>query len=622
MDQKRLSTATTANRSSALPRPTSRLPQPRASGIPTPTSTVLPVASTEALRGRLTQSKISNEPRASNVANTSRIRTSASREQLKETNSALSSPLRKSQRSIGPPLSSQIALRGARSRSISREPSVERSASEAQDGQLKQPLVLRRRPSGQFISSGLYNESAIDEEGPHDVLPPLTTLNKPSSTITPLGIRSEIKKPGPSLAERTMETLSQLPSSPVVKRRGSNFFDPEAQPRKPSSRTTSGSSRPGSSHQSDTSAGRSFSRPGSSSGPPEGSYSSSRASSNSNKPPLSTLQGTPVKRTSSIVKPLVSRTGASTTRLQSNLPMSTVGQLTPSLEKAQGIAAPKYGAHAGAARPLRPRASIPGLSKKSSLSTLNQTSNSSSELPLRQSRKVSLASAQSSITINTNTSGEERTLSSASTVSTALTADSIEDSPPATARKSSAALREQIAKAKAAKRIASRQPSGSPGVPPLKSPLIPTDTTFDFGLSDDPFNQTRFEDSNRKVMQSRIEMARTTGRLNIAAMGLKQIPDEVVNMYDLESVGYGSSWAESVDLTRFIAADNELETLDDSMFPDTDPMDFADTEDSKGHQFGGLEALDLHGNTLIALPIGLRRLQQLTSLNLVRIMHP
>jgi hypothetical protein len=225
--------------------------------------------------------------------------------------------------------------------------------------------------------------------------------------------------------------------------------------------------------------------------------------------------------------------------------------------------------------------------------------------------------------MNTNSSLKERNLSGASTVSTALTVDSVEDSPSvATAPKSSSALREQIAKAKAAKRAAAAklQSPVTTGAPPLKSPLIPTDATFDFGLSEDPFNQGQFEDSNRKVMQSRITTARTTGRLNIAAMGLKQMPEEVLKMYDLESVGHGVSWAESVDLTRLIAADNELEVLDDSIFPDTDPMDFADDDEGTGHQFGGLEALDLHGNLLTALPLGLRRLQNLTSLNLVSVL--
>lgn len=92
-------------------------------------------------------------------------------------------------------------------------------------------------------------------------------------------------------------------------------------------------------------------------------------------------------------------------------------------------------------------------------------------------------------------------------------------------------------------------------------------------------------------------------------------------MYNLESIGGDDgAWAESVDLTRFVAADNELEMIEDSIFPDSDPQDMADDEDSQGNIFGGLETLDLHGNMLIALPMGLRRLPQLTSLNLVSLL--
>jgi hypothetical protein len=86
-------------------------------------------------------------------------------------------------------------------------------------------------------------------------------------------------------------------------------------------------------------------------------------------------------------------------------------------------------------------------------------------------------------------------------------------------------------------------------------------------------------------------------------------------MYNLESMD--RSWAEAVDLTRFVAADNELELLSDDVFPDIDPREAVDDEDAKGNQFGGLETLDLHGNVIIALPVGLRRLELLTSLNLV-----
>lgn len=114
---------------------------------------------------------------------------------------------------------------------------------------------------------------------------------------------------------------------------------------------------------------------------------------------------------------------------------------------------------------------------------------------------------------------------------------------------------------------------------------------------------------------SRQNAGRTDGRLNIAAMGLKEIPDEVINMYDSTGAQDGS-WAETVDLTRFIAADNEFELLAEHVFPDLDPRESMEDEDAKGNQFGGLETLDLHGNILVAIPLGLRRLEFLTSINL------
>lgn len=199
-----------------------------------------------------------------------------------------------------------------------------------------------------------------------------------------------------------------------------------------------------------------------------------------------------------------------------------------------------------------------------------------------------------------------------------LSATSGETSPQF--KKSSAALREQIARAKAAKRSAIEKVSIQlKGVGPgAKSPVIPTDDTFDFGLANDPFNTKRDTNSTAKVLQSRVASARTSGRLNIAAMGLKEIPAEVLNMYSLESIGtHDGSWAESIDLTRFVAADNELEMIDEALFPDIDPDDFIGEEDVPISIFGGLETLDLHGNMLISLPAGLRRLTLLTALNLV-----
>ncbi len=121
------------------------------------------------------------------------------------------------------------------------------------------------------------------------------------------------------------------------------------------------------------------------------------------------------------------------------------------------------------------------------------------------------------------------------------------------------------------------------------------------------------------MIKARVAAARGSGRLNIAALNLREIPAEVMSMYDADAMGtYDGSWAETVDLTRFVAADNEIELIDDSIFPDMSMEEAAEQEDGKGNIFGGLETLDLHGNMLISLPMGLRRLQMLTSLNLVR----
>ncbi|KAI1775957.1 hypothetical protein F4818DRAFT_393637 [Hypoxylon cercidicola] len=613
MDEKR-------SRTSAIPRPTSRLPLPRSNLSVAPQTQQLP----EPTRGRPTQSAA-----AGNGNRNPRLRATTSKEQLSTV-----STLRKTQRSNAPPVSSQKNRHdlGTRNRSTSRGPkqvaSQDRDSQVARDGLFKKPPVPRRQPSGQFVSTspavstrGTLSPDKNDDDDDDvavDLLPPLTSSAEEGLTFDTL--RAQPKKPRPSLTDRTIETLSQLPSSPAFKRRGSNFFETEA-PRRPQSKGSVGSrSRPGSSYQSDCStvrSARSLSRPGSSSGQIDNSYSNFRASTNTYKPPLSTVLGTPTKRIPAVNSKTPISKAASTLNLRSNLKKvpsrsslaASVGSSTPSPTKYSDFPVSKQGSKTVAARPLKPRASMNNLYRKPSLPSLDKPF---SEILPSPSRKASLASAKSS-----STSGDGRNLSSASTASTALTVDSIEETPISTVRKSSAALREQIAKAKAAKRAIVQQVSGVKRLEEGETPVVPTDTTFDFGLSEDSFGQHKFESTNRKVMQARIDTARTTGRLNIAAMGLKQIPTQVLKMYDLESMDRpGGSWAESVDLTRFVAADNELETIDDAIFPDTDPTGFANEDDSEGHLFGGLESLDLHGNMLIALPMGLRRLQLLTSLNL------
>ena len=187
------------------------------------------------------------------------------------------------------------------------------------------------------------------------------------------------------------------------------------------------------------------------------------------------------------------------------------------------------------------------------------------------------------------------------------------DDAPKKAATSSSALREQIAKAReAAKRNK---------VAPLRADTPPKDAIipdpeevagFDFGLAD-PFNQN--SKGGHSVMRKRVDGARTTGRLNIAGMQLTEIPDEVLRMYDPNDSTV--AWGEIVDVTTIIAADNEITTLPDSMFPDVDINDLIDSDDA-GPQFGGVQTLDLHGNLLQEIPLGLRRLAELTKLNLSR----
>lgn len=141
------------------------------------------------------------------------------------------------------------------------------------------------------------------------------------------------------------------------------------------------------------------------------------------------------------------------------------------------------------------------------------------------------------------------------------------------------------------------------------------DGAFENDSFSDPFNQGPKDDKH--ILRNRVNNARMDGKLNIAAMGLKEFPPEVLKMYDAAAMEESKvNWAEVVDLTKLIAADNEFETIDASVFPDKSFEDFNDEEDSQGNQFGGLELLDLHGNALTAIPIGLRRLERLTSLNL------
>jgi Leucine-rich repeat (LRR) protein len=175
----------------------------------------------------------------------------------------------------------------------------------------------------------------------------------------------------------------------------------------------------------------------------------------------------------------------------------------------------------------------------------------------------------------------------------------LKEAPATTSPKSSASLRETIAKAKAAKKKA-RESAGIAEVPSHDTQAWPTDVV------NDDFSQGG---STKGLLRKRTQQAVTSGHLIIAAMNLKQIPTEVMNMYDPENTT--ASWADMVALTKLNAADNDIEVLDDEMFPSEVPED-----DEVPRPFLGLELLDLHRNALRQLPSGLRNLEQLQTLNL------
>ena len=163
---------------------------------------------------------------------------------------------------------------------------------------------------------------------------------------------------------------------------------------------------------------------------------------------------------------------------------------------------------------------------------------------------------------------------------------------------SSTALRDTIAKAKAA-RLKGVQSQGLSA------------------QARDDFPEIEIGGNNKILLRKRVASARLDGRLNIAAMGLKDMPSEVLTMYNADSFDADDgAWYESVDLVRLVAADNEFEHLGEDIFPDIiAEAESAQDDDFQGILFAGLETLDLHGNHLQSVPLGLRRLEHLTTLN-------
>ncbi|KAH8665892.1 hypothetical protein BGZ60DRAFT_378285 [Tricladium varicosporioides] len=572
---------------------------PRHSGIPRPSRLPVPRASLRpaASRENLQQPQPSQRFGISNP----RLRSTPSRDQLSSSTSTKprlpSTPRKRESLSALPrDAATNLAAYTPTAQHITRRPSRE---------------VLSRKSSQTFFADRQAERQAGQNLKREDIIQDGETLIEEAEEH---GSRTLGLPRKTSLSERTMETLQSIPPSPSIKRRTSSFFNADSSMRPPSSGQQS---RPGSSSQDISmrppSSHFAGSRPSSRAGQTQIPPVDFRASTNTYRVPLANSMAQTPNRRPSTGKSLKStvnehRSISGTYPGIAISPNSSIAAQQSSSPAKLSLKQPvlKTGSKSVAARPLKSRASINGLFRKPSIPVLDQS---------RDIDRIGFASKKKSPTFsNTSSEGASTTsMASMATTGTSVSPENQETTP----RKSSMALRDQIAKAKAAKRAALSKQSANSGVSEGNEVPVIATGTFDFGLSDDPFNQQAGQGGAKGLLRKRISAARSDGRLNIAAMGFKEIPEDVLNMYNLEAIGtQDGSWAEAVDLTRFVAADNELELISDEVFPDVDPRESADDEDMKGNQFGGLETLDLHGNVLIALPIGLRRLELLTTLNL------
>ncbi|TIA41551.1 L domain-like protein [Aureobasidium pullulans] len=344
----------------------------------------------------------------------------------------------------------------------------------------------------------------------------------------------------------TPKSLSRLPETPGTDRRRSSFFAPQSPmgpPSRPASAMSTGDAREGS------------------------------------QPKPIGRTAPPSKRSSAIVPP------------SSKMPNK---YSTPRAPSSIGLASSRLG---------RP-ASVAG---KSALTTATPKSTAPKPLQRTSSLRQPGAGIAATPRPRPTTSNSTPAIKTRPTPATALKVAPPKESQNASekAPSSSAALRDQIAKAKAAKR--------TPAVSKGQSSVNQFDDSR-FDPFADPFN-TKPQDGNG-LLRKRIDAARSDGRLNLAGLSLKQIPDDVLTMYD-QREDSNMNWSQMTDLVRFVAADNELDTISDDIFPDiATEVAMDDEKEVKGLQFRSVEMIDFHGNNLQTVPSGLRWMERLTVLNL------
>lgn len=479
---------------------------------------------------------------------------------------------------------------------------------------------------GRFDSTDHSRKEEHSGDGvPENCEPEAETRKKPSAVV---------RRPRMSLSDRTIETLSQIPPSPSPRRRKSNFF--------PLEQTASSLSRPASSLGQARLGSNGVQYP---------EFSTPRR-------PSPTKHHNETPNISQSVKSMLGRRSVSSfaprsvtrSQIRSQEAIDTTPSKAPPVPKLSNDSIAKWSNHrrvetlhkngedvkgrnlnsiVGSSRPAKSGAVHDDTSKQLFKNKTYAPKSTGQRAPVSNlfprppprtvddpKSKVGSTAKKVSPTLpdnptpatsvaSSNFAMQRGTLraSNGPTPSVAGT-PTLKDSP-----KSSAALRETIAKAKAARRTMIKdQGSQSLADHPNAQPNAVDEQNNLFGGVAEV----------QRILHKRIETARTTGKLNVSALSLSKFPREINEMYNLEKIDSDhGEWYESVDLVRLIAADNDFESLDDWVFPDLSTRGDCDTDDDcGGNTFRGLESLDLHGNRLFGLPEGLRYLDRLKTVNL------
>lgn len=428
---------------------------------------------------------------------------------------------------------------------------------------------------------------------------PTSSTTTTESLVKPEG--RSLRRPRPSLSDRTVETLSQIPPSPSSRRRQSGFFGNES-PMRPPSRAASAMnySRPGSR------AGTSINPIRSGERAPSPSKNQSVANA-----PSQSVSTTPGRRAVSTYLPQnsvdlskiaqvssISRTPSKLQRPRpANLDSTPTGQTRKPVQGSKTIALKSPIKRAplqtlfGEGEPEPPKGFAHNPSNVRQAGPQVSGTGTARSIPRKGGIKKPLA---------------PRTIPKSVDAPQSAKTTTPEPDVTRNVSASSQTLRQTIAKAKAAAQKGK-----------LGSSLVPRSTEDNqiMATSVDPFLLDPLDSSMNNVLRQRISSARADGKLTIAALGLTEIPKAVMSMYDYDPNNVGSvAWYEAVDLVRLNAADNDIAELPDDAFPDSSEHQ----ADPKGIIFGGLETIDVHGNQLRAIPPRLGNLPRLTHLNLSR----